>query len=96
MGDASFQPGASSVAAARADSYMSLAPSIQVTFTSDKSKWTRCAVLEAGDDNSLPGVDVDKLRIKPDPSRCSGRDDDLVVAPEGVVLFPQQVRRQLG
>ncbi len=69
VGDASFQPGASSVAAARADSYMSLAPSIQVTFTSDKSKWTRCAVLEAGDDNSLPGVDVDKLRIKPDPSR---------------------------
>ena len=42
--------------------------SVDIVFTSDKSKWTRCAVIEMQDDNSLSVDGTNKQFIRPQPS----------------------------
>jgi hypothetical protein len=42
--------------------------SVDVIFTADKSKWSRCPVVETGDDKILAADGVDKLGIRKAPS----------------------------
>ena len=49
-------------------------------------------VVEAAAD----GLAHRRQRIQPDPCRRTGGDDDLVLVPEGVVLFGQQVRHRVA
>ncbi len=39
-------------------------PSVDIVFTSDKSKWTRCPVLETQDDNALAEGNTGKLKLR--------------------------------
>ncbi|MBL7963591.1 MAG: T9SS C-terminal target domain-containing protein [Flavobacteriales bacterium] len=70
MGDTIFQPCATSVINTRNLARINQTTSALVVFTPDKSKWTRCAVLEATELPSMSeGGSTAKLFPRPFPSR---------------------------
>jgi len=69
VGEAPFQPGASQdVNQSMAISRINEIPSVQVVITADKSKWTRCVVLEEEADVNLNMGDAAKLTLRDDAS----------------------------
>ncbi len=66
VGDTAFQPGALSVRSTILGGKISESPSVQIVFTSDKSKWTRCVVFE---ETELPSLatpsGTGKLKLRP-------------------------------
>lgn len=69
VGDTAFQPGDPAVRSTILSTDLSEISSIQVVFTPDKSKWTRCVVLE---ENNVPALafptGTKKLKLRPVPS----------------------------
>lgn len=74
--------------------------SVQVVFTPDKSKWTRCPVLESGEDKTLNEGNVQKMRLRAgasidkDGNQNAGGapsqnpDDPNYIASRGMGWFP--------
>lgn len=69
VGRATFQPGADEFSNSQTVAAIRNIPSIQVVFTSDKSKWSRCVVVEECETpaNTVP-TGVKKLYMRPVPS----------------------------
>lgn len=68
-GEAAFQPGtAVDVNQSMAISRLNELPSVQVVFTSDKTKWTRAAVLEQESNTTLSQGGAAKLSLRAQPS----------------------------
>ncbi len=99
VGDTAFQPGALSIHSTIVGSKLNEISSIQVVFTPDKSKWTRCPVVEETEIPSLATpVGTAKLKLKPVPSvdkngRKSGdngynSDEGGLAGPTGMSWFP--------
>ncbi|MBK7946328.1 MAG: T9SS C-terminal target domain-containing protein, partial [Flavobacteriales bacterium] len=69
VGEAPFQPAAGvDVNQSQAISRLNELPSVQVVFTSDKSKWTRAPVLEQEANTSLAQGGAAKLALRAQPS----------------------------
>ncbi|MBK7269959.1 MAG: T9SS type A sorting domain-containing protein [Flavobacteriales bacterium] len=68
LGDTAFQPGAKSLANARNISSLRDISSCLVVFTSDKSKWTRCPVLEMEDNPGAEYATDGKMDMRSDAS----------------------------
>lgn len=69
VGEAPFQPAAGvDVNQSQAISRLNEQPSVQVVFTSDKSKWTRAPVLEQEANTSLAQGGAAKLALRAQPS----------------------------
>ncbi len=66
----------SSPASARSNSSLSFLPSVNIVITSDKSKWTRCPVIELGQDVNLNigGAEPGELRKSPSVDK-DGKSD---------------------
>ncbi|NVN95099.1 MAG: T9SS C-terminal target domain-containing protein [Bacteroidetes bacterium] len=63
--------------------------SVDVVFTADKSKWTRCPVLEMGEDNTLSIGGARKFQLRRSPSvNKEGVPDGDVNHPMGMGWFP--------
>ncbi len=66
----------SSVAAARKNSSISFLPSVDIVFTSDKSKWTRCPVIELGRESAfnVGGAQPGQMRKSPSVDKNGNPD----------------------
>lgn len=64
VGDANLQPGAAEVKSTISAAKIRDIPSIQVVFTPDKSKWSRCVVVEQCDDPDFAEGGVKKLHMR--------------------------------
>ncbi len=70
VGDTTGQPGIRSLRAAKRDFKNGLhkLESVDVVFTNDRSKWTKCLVLEMSDDPALSVNGAEKLSLRQSPS----------------------------
>ncbi|MCC6840016.1 MAG: T9SS C-terminal target domain-containing protein [Flavobacteriales bacterium] len=69
IGRAKFQPGSEAFKTTQVNSMIKDSPSIQVVFTPDKNKWSRCVVVETCDTAAFTTpANVKKLYMRPVPS----------------------------
>ncbi|MEZ5174130.1 MAG: T9SS type A sorting domain-containing protein [Bacteroidia bacterium] len=61
-------PAYSTAAAIQSRTYLRRISSVDIVFTPDKSKWSRCVVLETGDDLNFNVGGADKLNLRASPS----------------------------
>lgn len=98
-GRADFQPSSEEMRATQSSAAISEISSIEVVFTPDKSKWSRCVVVETGDDPAFTQpVNTKKLHLRNVPSvdknglpaGAPGANDEEanLVSPTGMSWFP--------
>lgn len=69
VGRGTMQPGSADLAGSQSNSLIRDVPSIHVVFTPDKSKWSRCVVVEQSDNPAFTTpANVRKLHMRPVPS----------------------------
>ena len=61
-------PAYSTAAAIQSRNFLTRVPSVDIVFTPDQSKWSRCVVFETGDDPNFNVGGADKLNLRASPS----------------------------